>query len=263
MRYGYGFVTDKGFIAFAHDLEEGAWKEVSIKKYNVADQVPIALLLEAPRPVVWKARATWSIDALSAAMDIASADRLAALDGDWDSAQRALHLYLSLGAENRDMAHRAACGRLRAALLVGAGTEQTGYGYDTEVDFGRKQLSMARKPPLADDAKRISAGPYLKRIEESTDALAKGLGRGPGQKRAAARSKRIREAMVGCTTAFNAIHDEVGWLIEHTPAGRHREQLEALHTPFLALLERNPPRALPTSDEEDGEGDATPAKPPA
>ncbi len=52
--WGYGFVTDKGFSAFAADLNEGAWKEISIKKYDVPDRVPKELVFEAPRPVVWK-----------------------------------------------------------------------------------------------------------------------------------------------------------------------------------------------------------------
>lgn len=255
--YGYSFVTDKAFSAFARDLEQGAWKSVSIDKYDVPNRVPAALLLEAPKPVIWKARALWSIAALDDALGVASAAALAELDTEWDTAQRALHLFLASAAESKDPAQRDAAVRLRGALLAGAGTEQTRYTYDAEVDYGWHQVAVAGKAPLAADVKKVGAGPYLKRIGEATEALAKGLGRSSGQKRAVARSKRIREAVVACTQAFNAIHGEIGWLIEHTPSGKQRELLEALHAPFLALLERSPQRApaaaAPEEEEEDAE----------
>ncbi|KYF76434.1 hypothetical protein BE11_11685 [Sorangium cellulosum] len=241
--YGYSFVTDKAFSAFARDLEQGAWKSVSIDKVDVPNRVPTALLLEAPRPVVWKARALWGIRALDEALGVASAAALAELDTEWDASQRALHLFLASAAESKDPAHRDAAVRLRGALLAGAGTEQTRYTYDAEVDHGWHQLLVTGKAPLAADVKKVGAGPYLKRIEEATEALAKGLGRSAGQKRAVARSKRIREAVVACTQAFNAIHDDIGWLVAHTPSGKQRDLLEALHAPFLALLERSPQRA--------------------
>ncbi|WP_437585755.1 hypothetical protein [Sorangium sp. So ce1000] len=260
--YGYSYVTDKAFSAFARELEQGVWKSVSIEKYDVPNRVPAALLLEAPRPVVWKTRARWAIAELDGALGVASAAELAELDAEWDSSQRALHMFLGSAAEHREPAHRDAAVRLRGALLAGAGTEQAGYGYDAEVDFGWHQVAIAERAPLAADVKKVGAAAHLKRIEEATAALAKGLGRGPGQKRAAPRSKRVRETMVACRTAFNAIHEEIDWLIEHTPNGKHREHLEALRAPFLALLERNPPRALPATEEEkEGTGES-PAPPP-
>ncbi|WP_437925967.1 hypothetical protein WMF37_44075 [Sorangium sp. So ce291] len=256
--YGYSFVTDKAFSAFARDLDQGAWKSVSIAKYDVPNRVPTALLLEAPKPVIWKVRALWSIAALDEALGVASAAALAELDTEWDASQRALHLFLASAAESKDPAQRDAAVRLRGALLAGAGTEQTRYTYDAEVDYGWHQVAVAGKAPLAADVKKVGAGPHLERVEEATEALAKGLGRSSGQKRAVARSKRIREAVVACTQAFNAIHDDIGWLIEHTPSGKHRELLEALHAPFLALLERSPQRgsaaAAPKEEDTEEEG---------
>ncbi|WP_438015959.1 hypothetical protein WMF18_34665 [Sorangium sp. So ce315] len=119
------------------------------------------------------------------------------------------------------------------------------------MDHGWHQVAIAGKAPLAADVKKVGAGPYLKRVEEATEALAKGLGRSSGQKRAVARSKRIREAVVACTQAFNAIHDDIGWLIAHTPSGKQRDLLAALHAPFLALLERSPQRAPATAAPEE------------
>ncbi|WP_437951744.1 hypothetical protein WME98_13815 [Sorangium sp. So ce296] len=258
--YGYSFVTDKAFSAFSRDLEQGAWKSVSIAKYDVPNRVPTALLLEAPKPVIWKARALWSIATLDEALGVASAAALAELDTEWDAAQRALHLFLASAAESKDPAQRDAAVRLRGALLAGAGTEQTRYTYDAEVDYGWHQVAVAGKAPLAADVKKVGAGPHLRRVEEATEALAKGLGRSAGQKRAVARSKRIREAVAACTQAFNGIHDDIGWLIEHTPSGKQRELLEALHAPFLALLERSPQpqrgSAAAAPEEEEAEEDA-------
>jgi hypothetical protein len=74
-RYGYSYVSDKGFVAFAHDLNEGAWKDVSIKKYDVSDRMPALSLLEAPRPVVWKLRATWAIATLRELLGKCSIDK--------------------------------------------------------------------------------------------------------------------------------------------------------------------------------------------
>jgi hypothetical protein len=80
-----------------------------------------------------------------------------------------------------------------------------------------------------------------------------GIGRGPGRKRAAAPSKRLRDAVAACSTAFNVIHDEMAWLIEHTPPGKQRNYLEALHAPFLALLDRYPARPASGETEHDTE----------
>jgi hypothetical protein len=219
--------------------------------------VPSSPLIDAPRPVVWKLRATWCIAALDEALGL-SAQQVDVHDGEWDAAQRAFHLFLASAAEHNDPATREAAGRLRKGLLMGAGTEQTTYSYDEEVDFGRQQLSRVAKEPLAADAKKIAGiGEHLKRIDTATEALAKAIGRAPGQKRAATPSKRLREALSACSATFNVLHDEITWLIEHTPAGKHREHLEALHAPFLALLERYPARPGTSGSE----GEAEPAEP--
>jgi hypothetical protein len=241
--YGYSYVTAKGFVAFAHDLSEGAWKDISIKDYDAPDQIPTALLFEAPRPIVWKARASWAIARVLGALNAPSSEVLGTLDTEWDSAQRALNLFLGAAAEHSDPAHRDAALRLRPLLLAGAGAEQVKFDYDKEVDFGRSQIKMASEESVAADVKKVGAGAHLKRIEKATETFAAALGRGPGQKRASAPSKRLREAVSACSSAFNAIHDEMSWFLEHTPSGDARKQIEAQHAPFLALLDRNPPAA--------------------
>ncbi len=66
-RYGYGYVTEKGFVAFSHDLTEGAWAEVSIKGYDGAQRMLPSNPMEVPRDVAWKLRATWAIATLAVA----------------------------------------------------------------------------------------------------------------------------------------------------------------------------------------------------
>ncbi|WP_437586003.1 hypothetical protein [Sorangium sp. So ce1000] len=260
-RYGYSFVPDRGFSAFSRDLDGGAWRDVAIKKYDTPDRMP-PQLVEAPRPVAWKLRATWCIAALDEALGIASAGDLAALDAEWDAAQRALHHFVASAEEGEDAAVREAATRVRAVMLKGNGTEQTRLGYDAEVDFGRSQMAAAKRSMEA-DVKKIGAGAHLKRIDKATEALARGIGRGDGEKRPGTRAKRVRAATSGCVTAFNAIHDEINWLLAHTPPGdKQRQLLEALHAPFLALLERYPPptRSAATDDDK-GEEDAVTEEP--
>ena len=267
--WGYGFVSDKGFSAFAKDLSEGSWKDISIQVYDVADHMPQQLIFEAPRPVVWKLWATWSIRSLDDALGYPAA-LAAERDVEWDSAQRALNLCLATAAEHKDPAVRDAAVRLRGVLLKGAGAEQTILGHQAEVDYGRQQVLRVAKEPLSADAALIPGlADHMTRIDAATEALGEALGRSPGAdaKRAIAPSKRLREAMSACVTAFNSIHDEIEWTMLHTPPGAVRDQLVALHAPFLSLLERYPPPAKSTpeappppapvakkSDEETGGG---------
>lgn len=256
-RYGYSYVTDKGFSAFGRELDAGAWKDVSIEKYDVEDRKPSSSLLSAPRVVTWKLRLLWAIRDLDDALGV-SPDQLKQLDDEWDASQRALHLYLASEAEHRDPERKAAAERLRGSLLAGAGTEQTTYGFEEEIDFGYQQVARVKKAPLAADAEKVGLSAYVTRVEAATDALAKGIGREPGKKRAAP-SKRLREALGVCSTAFNAVHEDLAFLIEHARAGKEREHLEALQGPFIALLERYPVKAkaedVPAGT---GEGEGTP-----
>jgi len=251
-RYGYSFVTDKGLSAFAKELDAGAWGEISIEKYDVADRFPKASLLDAPRQVVWKVRLVWGLRDLDAALGVSPAEH-DQLDTEWDASQRAMNLYLASEAEHRDPERKAAALRLRGSLLAGAGTEQTTYGYEEEVDFGYQQVGRAKKEPLAADVEKVGLGPYLQRVEDATNALAKGIGREPGKKRTAP-SKRLREAVTVCSTALNAVHEDLDFLIEHTRAGKEREMLEGMRKPLLALLERYPAKVKSEESVPTGEG---------
>lgn len=242
--HDFSIVTDKGFNAFLHDLAEGAWKNVSITRYDTLGRMPTTLLLEAPRPVVWKVRATWAIMSLKYALGSTSAELLEQLDAEWESAQRDLALALIGATEHKDPARQKAASRLRDALGLGSGATQAAGGYDEEIALGRQQIAITASGPLAEDVERLKLGDLRKSIHETTEALAEAIGRTSKQPRSALRSRRVREALSGCAVSFGAIHDELVWLLAHTPEGEAKRQLQALLEPFLALIERYRPHTV-------------------
>lgn len=243
-RYGYGYVPEKGFIAFGRELSEGTWKDVSLKKFDPShERWSGHALLEAPKPVVWKLRCSTVIEFLREAVGGGTTEALEALDETWDRLQRKLYHSIGQAAEDDATAHRQAAGRLRGSLLLGNGTGQTILGYDEEVDFGWQQVELSTKGAAADDVKLLGLGGLIGEIGKATEALAKGLGRGPGQKRTAARSVRIRNALTACAAAFNGVHDDIAWMVDHSEAGPAHDQLRAMLAPFEGLLDRYPPVA--------------------
>ena len=240
--YGYSYVSDKAFVAFSHDMQEGPWKGVSIAKYDTPDQILAPSAFDAPLSVLWKLRIAWVLAALKQALGSVKLDQL---DGAWDSVQRRIHHRLAENEESREPEIREAAGRLRARLLDGGTTGQTMLGYDEEVDFGRQQVEIAKEAQVASDIKKLKLGDLLAEIAGTTEALAKGTGRKTGMKRAGAPSAQQREALTACSAAFNGVHDDIAWFIEHTKAGPERDKYVELQAPFEALLARNPPRVGP------------------
>jgi hypothetical protein len=262
-RYGYGYVPDKGFVSLLSDLSEGAWKDISIKKCDHPDQqLTPALFESSPPAVLWKLRASWAIATLRHALGAGSAI-LDQLDADWDSVQRKLNFTLGSAGEDEDPDKRDAAERLRGALLLGNGIAQTKLGWEEEVDFGRQQVTLTKEGPLADDAKLIGLQPILKAVEKTTEALASGLGRSPEQKRVGTRAARVREALAGCSAAFNTIHNQITWFLDHTEDGPTRTRLSQLLAPLQALLERYPSKGGATNSDPAPEPEPTPAPEPA
>ena len=238
-RNGYSYIAERAFVAFAHDLSEGSWAEIAIQDHDNEQHELGSNPLEIPRTVAWKLRATWSIATLRDALG-ASPEVLAGLDVSWDSTQRKLYYVLGGAMEDESPEVRTAATRLKGALLSGNGTGQTALSYDDEVDFGRHQVELMTHGALAEDTTTVGLTTLRDRIHETTEALAQGIGRAPGEQRTMARSKRIRAATAACASHFNGIHNEIAWLLASTPPGSARTQLERMLAPFQALLERYP-----------------------
>ena len=255
---GYGNVDPQGFVAYASILEEGAWKAISIKKYDSEDLLAPSPLAQAPLAVVWKLHATWAIRALVKSMNVGNN---AELDTEWDAAQRSFDAAVLSEENHEDPAHRAAAARIRTALLTGAGTKQTQFELDAEYEFGKTQLRLAAEPQLAADLTLTGLDAKIDRVRKTTEALGAGIGRGPGKNRAPARSLRIRDAVQECVATFNHIHDGLVRAIAHTPSGPDRDQLEELLSPFQALLDRHPAPAK--ADSSAGAAPAADPKDPA
>ncbi|HSN96949.1 MAG TPA: hypothetical protein VLS89_01585 [Candidatus Nanopelagicales bacterium] len=259
-RYGYGYVTDKGFLAFTHDLTEGAWAHVDPAAFDNPERMLPADPLQVPRDIEWKLRATWTIAALRDVLG-ASTEVLAGLDTRWDSTQRKLYFILGGAAEDVNPAIRDAARRCQGALLEKGGTAQINFSYDGEVDFGRNQIALMTDGPLVADVSLLNLQALCDEIRQTTEALAEGIGRRPGEKRTGARSIRIRAACAACAAAFNGIHQEIASLIARTPPGAGRSRLEALLAPFEALLSRYPSTASAAADAPDDADAPPPASP--
>lgn len=246
--YGYGSVTEQGFVGFEMRLSEGAWSAVDVKGLASADgtlEHAVAKLGVLPMS---KLRVREAIAVLVGAL--AGQSAAADLDDVWDRVQTRLDAHLALKAADDDAAVAAAARRCRGALLAGNGTAQTQYTLRREVDFGRTQVKLAATKPLADDVALVGIAATIKRVAETTEALAKEVPEGAGD-RPRGRAVQIRAAWSGCVAAFNGVHDDLTWLLAHTLAGAERERVAELLAPFEALLEDNMERSAPSKTTED------------
>ncbi len=233
--HGFGNVADRAFVAFNHELEEGAWNEVVTKDHEDPAKQNATLLLMAPRPVVWKIRLRWGIAGVLAAL---GAPSLVKLDDAWDASQRRLFHHTAIGVDSDNAGVRSAADRLRNKLLDGTGIGQTQLSYDSEVDFGRNQIALTQEgAPYAADAKKAKLTDALADVHKTTEALAQALGRSTGEKRKAP-SRQLREALGECAAAFNVVYDEIAWFVSKASPGAERDRLVTLLAPLDALLER-------------------------
>ncbi len=157
---------------------------------------------------------------------LGSEDEATEADAAWDRLQRRLDAQLALQVTDEDPEISSAAKRLRAKLLRGEGTWQTGFSYNDEVAFGRTQARVANQESVAADVKRCSVGPTLKKT------------------------------LNGCVQAFNGVHDDLDAAIDRTAPGAERLTLEALLAPLLTLLEAHAHRneAKPAKPDVSPEG---------
>ena len=160
---------------------------------------------------------------------------LVELDGSWDSAQRRLFHRVAAGVDSEDTEVRAAADRLSAQILAGTGVAQTQYDFDAEVDFGLNQIALTQAGgALAADAKKLKLGDALADVEKATEALAKGIGRGTGDKRRPP-SRKLRSAIAECAASFNADHE-----ISRGSSAAHPRRVSEAHSLSASALSRPP-----------------------
>ena len=254
--HGYGYVLEEGLVAFRKELDSGEWGKIDIAPFRM-DEPTSAVLLDATPKVAWKLALGWSIEKLARVLRTLTADELSNLDQAWDSTERRFHFQVAVHEDSEDETQAAAAGRLRTALLSGAGTAQTVLPWEKEVDFGRKQVKLASEAPLSDDVALLGLEPFIDDISAKTEAMAKAL-RDSGSTNEP-RSNRIREALTGCRQSFNRVHDDLLWHLEHAAPGAQSDFLNRLLSPMEALLERYPVRSEPVrpnpTDEPQPTGD--------
>ncbi|MCU0691751.1 MAG: hypothetical protein MUF54_10150, partial [Polyangiaceae bacterium] len=174
--YGYSYVSEQGFVAFQDAIDSGAWRDLEIKPFRVDEPIPKkGGLLSAPKNVTWKLSIAWALAELTQAIGTVTSDEMLKLDQAWDASQRRLSLQVSLGEESESPEERDAAGRVRAALLSGAGLSQTSLSWDKQVDYGRNQVRLATSQPLSSDVELLGLRAVLEDVKSKTNALAVGL----------------------------------------------------------------------------------------
>lgn len=251
--FGYGSVTELGFVGFETKLHEGEWKTIDAEHVANASGViagDVGALLALP---MLKRRALAAIDGL--AKVLAGQSLGVEVDDAWDRAQTRLDAELALKATDDDANVAAAAQRARGALLAGKGTAQNNYEWKDEVSFGRTQVRLAATEPLASDVVLLGVKGTITRIGAATEALAKIVDAANAGERTASRSRMVRVAWTECVSSFNGVHDDLEWLRENTAPGKQRERIVRLLAPFERLLEDCRERSAPASST------AEPAKP--
>ncbi|MFO0587874.1 MAG: hypothetical protein U0441_10060 [Polyangiaceae bacterium] len=232
---GYSGVPNTGFVSFLRALEEGPWGAVSTKAWDSKKKDSDSSLLDAPLIVAFKLELRTAVLQL---VDALGTPNLLALDEDWDSTQRRLSFRIAEARNAKDRAARAAADRVSSALLVNGGVAQTQLDLDGEVDFGWTQLHLVKNDPrVAADVKSLKMQDVIDDVEKSTNALAEALGRNKGKKRKS-RSLKLKEALQGCVTAFNTVHQGLLLLLNTTPKGAAHDRISALVEPLEELLSR-------------------------
>lgn len=249
--YGFSRVPDKGFFSHAEALEQGAWAHITLP---VPSSTPAAAapLLDMSGPQLWKWMQLHAIHCLLVACGFGP-DRAAA-DHAWDSAQHKLHLTTALALLNADKTLSAAAQRVRDHLLLGDGLAQTKLAYHAEVDFGFKQLGLARSDALQPDIQRLGLTDLIAEVESTTRALAAAVGHTTANLPATANAtatQRVRErqALHACQSACNAVLGDIDHLLAQSPNPTDQARLHDLRLPLATLLDRYPKTSAPASSD--------------
>jgi hypothetical protein len=237
--YGFGRVPDKGFFSHGESLEKGEWGEVALPlpAESPAASLP---LLEMNGPQLWKWMQLYAIHSLLMAFGFGP-DRAAA-DSAWDDTQRKLHLTTALALLSADIDLRAAAQRVRDHLLLGDGLGQTQLAYQAEVDFGFRQLKLARSDAFSADIQRLGLTDVIAEVEATTRTLASAIGHAGGDQSSGTTTQRERErhALHACQSACNTVLGDIDHLLAQSPSPTDQQRLLALRLPLATLLDRYP-----------------------
>lgn len=231
-----GMIAERAFISAGEKIAvDPGWSEIEVSAFvaPAAGVVP-QNLADQPRRVGWKVRILWSISALMSALDLIDPKKVAALDADFDTAQRRLEKKATLDLTDTDPAISEAAQRV-VSLLLPDGLAQNKLPYDQEVDFGLKQVAIAREK-LTAEVSRLGLQPFMEHIERATKNLAEAIGLSPNTTRDAAKSRRIYEATRATQRDFKAVLADILWHVDYAPTAADREALLALAKPLQIAL---------------------------
>jgi hypothetical protein len=240
LRQGFSYVEVDGCVSFRSELEKDSWGKHSIAAWT--GDSPGPELLEAPLILACKVRLWRSTSRLVTVMQQVASAKLPAIDARWDSLQRRMHYRTAEFAESTDTDLREAALRVRTVGLLGDGTQQTGLSYKLEVDFGRRQVALAREKPLALDIALLGLVGLVEDIAASTEELASAVdlaGTGEGSLDSRSRSERLLSAKTECRQAFSAVQSELEWVLaQPETTAEKKAAIGEYLTPIYALLER-------------------------
>ena len=231
----YSSVPKEAVVAFAKELEQGRWAEISVDPYQgAADHLNVPVL-----PLL-KMRMQRKLQEFTQALG-SSNSILQAADERWDASQRKLEARITL-AEQDDSEELAAAGdRLRNSLLLGNGLAQTNLSYPEEVAFGYKQIGLLRAEKAEnssfaspkEDAALLGLGGLVAEIEARTLALEQAL---PKEGEDTNRFDQIKELYTECLNLLRSVHQELDLQKSSTANGETRHHINELKAPFMNLL---------------------------
>lgn len=248
--YGFGYVTEDGFLSFRKELEKGALGAIDITPYTNPD-APLSSF-GAPLPVRLKLKLVRGIEEVEKArlppakLTVEQIDRLK-----WDPPQRNLDDETRVYLSRKDPTKKAAALTIREHFLQGGGRAQTRLPPAQEVILGRKQVLMARGQ-FKDLIALLNLEEVIDDIDLATEELAEALGEGAfGLAPSQAKVLRQRRALSACARSFNDVLTDIDWqLAQPDTTDEEKQLLNEIRTPLLLLLAAFPPPAKSKKEDQ-------------
>lgn len=252
MSYGFARLKAPAFTGFAATLEREPWSTLQ-KDFGHKDEADLRVVLEDHRRSL--------SSAIERLLVVQTGDPLDPLDATWDASERRLVAALALKLLDDDGTVVAHARQAQDALCKDGSTAMTGLDYEAEVDFGRTQVALARRPPLVGVLKSLGLTAYVDAIAVATDALDHGLRKAGGAMRLPP-SKRLRFAINACAARFNHCIEGLDLKLDDAADPLLKAKLNALRAPLQALLDRHPADNTAADDAAPLPDDGPPAPTP-